>query len=155
MDSKEVFQSLSDRLVLWQKKYLSRIKLLSDETQLIYIIAMDAIAALSTIDRDANILATDGKTYTITERERSLAKTMHEMWEDYTDHIEENSMRLAQYRDAIRREVCDKLLKAVESVPYSDKKREGASSYDDAIDACCGAVNSEIAAILSKEADNV
>lgn len=37
---------ISDRLTLWQKKYLSRVKTLPEETQLIYIIAMDAVYEL-------------------------------------------------------------------------------------------------------------
>ena len=37
---------ISERLTLWQKKYLSRIKTLPEETQLIYIIAMDAVYEL-------------------------------------------------------------------------------------------------------------
>jgi len=42
--------NISDRLTLWQKKYLSRIKTLPEETQLIYIIAMDATYALAVQD---------------------------------------------------------------------------------------------------------
>ena len=37
---------ISERLTLWQKKYLSRVKTLPEETQLIYIIAMDAVYEL-------------------------------------------------------------------------------------------------------------
>ena len=38
---------ISERLTLWQKKYLSRVMTLPEETQLIYIIAMDAAYELT------------------------------------------------------------------------------------------------------------
>lgn len=38
---------ISERLTLWQKKYLSRVMTLPEETQLIYIIAMDAVYELT------------------------------------------------------------------------------------------------------------
>jgi hypothetical protein len=47
--------------------------------------------------------ATDGKTYEVLPDDRTLASLLHEMWEDYTDDIEENSVRIAIYRAARER----------------------------------------------------
>jgi hypothetical protein len=50
------------------------------------------------------VKATDGKFYNVTEKELSLANTMHEMVLEYSDDITENALRLAVYRDTVRAE---------------------------------------------------
>jgi hypothetical protein len=51
--------------------------------------------------------STSGTFHRITNKEIELAQTMHEMWEDYTDDVNENAMRLAMYRDAAVREALE------------------------------------------------
>jgi len=50
------------------------------------------------------VKAVDGEDYEITSVEVDLARDMAEMFRDYNDHIEENTIRLAIYRGRIRAE---------------------------------------------------
>ena len=72
---------------------------------------------------DEIIKATDGKEYLVTSKEYELSMTMAEMLRDYVDGVQENALRLAQYRDHIRPEARAEALKEAASILQARKDR--------------------------------
>ena len=53
--------------------------------------------------------------------------------------------------EAIKREVCERLTKAVDSVELAESWTDGSFAYNDAVGNCCQAIYDECAAILQAE----
>jgi len=53
---------------------------------------------------DELVHAVDGMEYLVTDEDRKIAEVMQEMFQDYRDSLNENALRIAQYRYRIRAE---------------------------------------------------
>ena len=60
-------------------------------------------APAATSEEGEIVTDTDGTVHTVIPSDRALAEKLHEMWEDYTDDVEENALRIAIYREEVLR----------------------------------------------------